>query len=98
MDPFLLLDALKLVLRNDGSAGIDGESCESVRGKEWEYVSELAQSLRDRRYRPRPVRRVEIPKASGGKRALGIPVLKDRVVQRALVLLMEPIYEQKLRR
>jgi RNA-directed DNA polymerase len=95
MDPFVLLDALKLVLRNDGSAGIDGESCRSIRGKEWEYVSQLSQSLRDRSYRPSAVRRVEIPKVSGGKRLLGIPVLRDRVVQRALVLLMEPIYEQR---
>ncbi len=55
MDPHLLLDALRLVLANDGKPGIDGEECRSIRGREWEYVSELAQSLRDRSYRPKAV-------------------------------------------
>jgi len=95
MDPYVLLDALKLVLRNQGSHGVDGEKCEDIRGNEWEYISRLAQSLRDRTYRPRPVRRHYIPKRDGKMRPLGIPTLRDRVVHRALVLLMEPIYEQK---
>jgi retron-type reverse transcriptase len=94
MDPFVLLDALKLVLRNRGSHGVDFETCEEVKGREWEFVTQLAQQLRDRKYKPRPVRRMYIPKKDGKLRPLGIPTIRDRVVQRALVLLMEPIYEQ----
>ena len=94
MDPYVLLDALKLVLRNGGSPGLDHERCESIRGREWEYVSRLAQSLRERSYHPAAVRRVYIPKKDGKERPLGIPRIRDRVVQRALVLLMEPIYER----
>lgn len=94
MDPFVLTDALRLVLSNRGSHGVDGETCEAIRGREWEYVTKLGQSLRDRTYKPRPVRRVYIPKRDGRMRPLGIPVIRDRVVQRALVLLLEPIYEQ----
>ena len=93
-DPFVLLDALKLVLQNRGASGIDGETCESIRKREWEYVTRLAQSLRDRTYQTKPVRRVYIPKKDGRMRPLGIPTVRDRVVQRALVLLLEPIYEQ----
>ena len=94
MDPYLLLDALRLVLKNQGSPGIDGERCKEIRGREWEYVTRLAQSLRRRSYHPAAVRRVYIPKKDGKDRPLGIPRIRDRVVQRALVLLMEPIYEQ----
>ena len=94
MDPHLLLDALKLVLKNGGSPGIDQEQCEDIRGREWEYVNRLAQRLRERSYHPAAVRRVYIPKKDGKDRPLGIPRIRDRVVQRALVLLMEPIYEQ----
>lgn len=94
MDPHLLLDALQLVLRNGGSPGIDGERCQAIRGREWEYVSRISQELRTRRYHPAAVRRVYIPKKDGKDRPLGIPRIRDRVVQRALVLLMEPIYEK----
>lgn len=94
MDPHLLLDALRLVLKNRGSPGIDGEQCEAIRGREWGYVSRLAQQLRERCYHPAAVRRVYIPKKDGKDRPLGIPRIRDRVVQRALVLLMEPIYER----
>lgn len=95
MDPYFLLDALRLVMRNRGAPGVDGESCEEIRGREWEYVNQLAQSLRARSYRPAPVRRVYIPKKDGSQRPLGIPRIRDRVVQTALVLLFEPIYEQE---
>ncbi len=94
MDPYVLLDALQLVLKNRGSPGIDGERCEAIRGREWVYVTALAQKLRERSYRPAAVRRVYIPKKDGKSRPLGIPRIRDRVVQRALVLLLEPIYEQ----
>lgn len=94
MDPCLLLDALRLVMRNQGSPGIDNERCEDIRGREWEYVSRLTQRLRERSYHPAAVRRVYIPKKDGKDRPLGIPRIRDRVIQRALVLLLEPIYEQ----
>lgn len=93
-DPYLLTDAIRLVLENGGSAGLDGVDCESVRGREWEVAKALSQELRNKTYRPRPVRRVYIPKKDGRKRPLGIPSITDRVVQRALGLLLEPIYEQ----
>jgi group II intron reverse transcriptase/maturase len=94
MDPFVLHDALVLVLRNRGSPGIDGECCEEIKGREWKYVTKLAQRLRERSYHPAAVRRVYIPKKDGKDRPLGIPRIRDRIVQRALVLLLEPIYEQ----
>jgi len=90
-----LTDAVRLVLENGGSAGLDGMSCESLRGKEWEFAKALSLELRNKTYRPRPVRRAYIPKKDGRNRPLGIPSITDRVVQRALVLLLEPIYEQK---
>lgn len=93
MDPYVLADALQLILDNAGSAGIDKVTCQSIKGNEWRFVTQLAEKLRHRTYRPRPVKRTYIPKADGKPRPLGIPVVEDRVVQRALVLLMEPIYE-----
>ncbi len=94
MDPFVLHDATRLVIENAGSPGMDGETCEHIRGNEWGYATKLSEKLRRRTYRPSAVRRCYIPKRDGRKRPLGIPTIRDRVVQRALVLLLEPIYEQ----
>jgi group II intron reverse transcriptase/maturase len=94
LDPFVLYDATRLVIANAGAPGLDGETCERIRGREWEYAVGLAEDLRRRRYRPAAVRRSYIPKRDGRKRPLGIPNVRDRVVQRALVLLLEPIYER----
>lgn len=93
MDPYVLADALQLVLDNGGAAGVDKISCQSLKGKEWAFVTKLSEKLRHKTYRPRPVKRRYIPKADGKERPLGIPTVEDRVVQRALCLLMEPIYE-----
>jgi RNA-directed DNA polymerase len=93
--PFVLHDALKLVMLNHGSAGVDGQTIRSIRGKESGFVKELLSEMKAKTFQPSPVRRVYIPKKDGSQRPLGIPTLKDRVVQRALVLLLEPIYEQK---
>ena len=93
LDPKILFDATKLILRNDGAAGVDKISCDEIKGKEWEFAVELAAKLKSGRYRPSAVRRVYIPKRDGRQRPLGIPCLEDRVIQRALVLLLEPIYE-----
>jgi len=93
-DPYVLWDATKLVLRNAGAAGLDGQECESIRGREWSFAQEIRRELLTGSYRTGAVRRVYIPKKDGRKRPLGIPNLRDRVVQRALCLVMEPIYEQ----
>lgn len=95
MDPYLLAEALNLVIANDGASGVDGMTITSVKNKRWEFVKSLSQEMREKSFKPQPVRRVYIPKSDGRQRPLGIPTLKDRVIQRALVLLLEPIFELK---
>ncbi len=79
---------------NDGTAGIDGESFASIeaRGVE-EFLSAIGEELLSRSYKPSKNRRVEIPKGKGQTRRLGIPTIKDRVVQGALKLILEAIFE-----
>jgi RNA-directed DNA polymerase len=82
---------------NGGAAGVDGQSfaaIESEGRKRW--LDELAQELKERRYQPQAIRRVYIPKPSGGERPLGIPTVRDRVVQTAVVLVLAPIFEADL--
>ena len=82
------------VERNAGAAGVDRMSVERfAQGRDC-YLAELAGALRDGSYRPQPVRRVYIPKGKG-QRPLGIPAVKDRVVQAALKLVIEPIFEHE---
>lgn len=95
LDPHILCDALRLVIRNGGAAGLDRQTVDEVRGQEWKFATEWAAGLRARTYLPGAVRRVYIPKKNGERRPLGIPDLRDRTIQRALVLLLEMIYEQK---
>ncbi len=94
-DPHLLFDATKLVIANGGAAGIDGQTVKEVAGREWEMALRLSRELRSGGYRPAAVKRVYIPKSDGEQRPLGIPTISDRIVQRALCLLLEMIYEQK---
>lgn len=82
---------------NDGAPGVDGQRFEDIEsyGRE-RWLDELTAELRDRTYRPSPVRRVYIPKADGKQRPLGIGTIRDRVVQMAVVLVLEPIFEADL--
>ena len=93
----IVAHAYALCRANGGAAGMDGETFEAIesRGRET-WLGELAQELRDKRYRAAPVRRVWLEKANGGQRPLGIPTIRDRVVQTAAVLVLEPIFEADL--
>ena len=82
------------VERNAGAAGVDRVSVERFAQARDYYLAELASTLRDGSYRPQPVRRVYIPKGKG-QRPLGIPAVKDRVLQAALKLVIEPIFEHE---
>lgn len=90
----ILTEAWKRVRNNGGTAGIDGISIESVEaygvGK---LLREIQQTLMQGKYHPQPVKRVYIPKADGSKRPLGIPTIKDRIVQMAVKIVIEPVFE-----
>lgn len=81
------------VERNNGSGGIDGETIDSYRYNLKENLELLLQKLRKKEYKPTPVRRHYIPKKNGDKRPLGIPTIEDRIVQQALVNVLEPKFE-----
>ena len=98
IDKVYRLETLELgwaqVEKNDGAAGVDRMSVERFAQARDRYLAELSEGLRDGSYRPQPVRRVYIPKGKG-QRPLGIPAVKDRVVQAALKLVIEPIFENE---
>ena len=91
----VLTAAWWLVLKNDGAPGLDGQSCQDIIDGPGAatFLEELHEELRTRRYRPQPVKRVYIPKPDGRQRPLGIPTVKDRIVQMAVLLVLEPIFE-----
>ncbi len=93
----ILEHAYRMAKANGGAAGVDGVTFEQIefQGRQ-EWLRSLQQDLRSKSYRPRPVRRVMIPKPGGGERPLGIPTLRDRVAQTAAKLVIEPIFEADL--
>lgn len=93
----ILEQAYELARDNRGAPGVDGVTFAAIElaGLE-EWLSGIGKALRDRSYRPDPVRRVMVPKPHGGERPLGIPTIRDRVVQTATKLVIEPIIEADL--
>lgn len=92
--PYIMRSAWELVKRNRGAAGIDGQTLTAI--EEYgvdKFLEETACAVREKSYRPVPVRRVHIPKPDGKMRPLGIPTVRDRVVQAAAKLVLEPIFE-----
>lgn len=93
LEPENLNKAYKQVKKNKGSHGVDGMKVEHLLQYLKDNGNELRKSILEGRYRPKPVRRVEIPKDNGKKRQLGIPTVIDRVIQQAIQQVISPIYE-----
>ena len=87
--------AYKQVYRNKGASGVDGVTVEKLSSYIKEHKEEILWQIRNRKYKPQPVRRVEIPKENGKMRKLGIPSVIDRVLQQAIVQVLTPIYEEQ---
>ena len=95
--PDTLEAAWEKVLGNEGAAGVDGQSIKRFEAHAELYLTELSTALRNGSYQPQPIRRVEIPKGDGRTRPLGIPTVKDRIVQTAVKFALEPIFEAMFR-
>ena len=89
----ILLHAYRRARINAGAPGVDGVSFAQIEERGLEWLAGLREELVSKTYRPDPVRRVMIPKPNGGERPLGIPTIRDRVVQTAAKIVLEPIFE-----
>ena len=85
--------AYKRVKANNGAGGIDDVEVDELYSYIKENWKSIEEQIRQRTYKPQPVRRVEIPKPNGGKRKLGIPTVMDRVIQQAIVQVISPMCE-----
>lgn len=88
-----LMSAWKQVEANKGCVGVDMETIETFKADEDKKILQLLQELRNKEYKPTPVRRVYIPKKNGDKRPLGIPAIKDRIVQQSVLNVLSPKFE-----
>ena len=88
-----LARAFEKVRRAQGAPGVDGQTIVDFQSRLLEELDQLVSELRNRSYQPQPVRRVSIPKPDGGERHLGIPAVRDRVVQQALLEILQPIFD-----
>lgn len=95
LNPGNLNKAYKRVYQNKGTSGVDGVTVEEIA----EYIKDnkeiIINQIRRRKYKPQPVRRVQIPKEDGKKRNLGIPTVMDRIIQQAMVQVLSPIFEKQ---
>jgi RNA-directed DNA polymerase len=90
----ILEKAWQQVKKNNGVGGIDEVSIDYIKAYgEHKFIKEISEELKEDKYRPKPVKRIHIPKKDGSKRPLGIPIIKDRIVQMATKIVMEPIFE-----
>lgn len=88
-----MLEALRRVESNKGAPGVDGVTVAELRSYVQTHWAEIRQQLLEGTYKPQPVRRVEIPKPGGGVRGLGIPTVMDRLIQQALLQVLNPIFD-----
>ena len=94
----MLIEAWKRVKANKGSSGVDGIRIEDIEKMGIEkYLKELKNELIEGKYIPSPVKRVMIPKPDGSERPLGIPTVRDRIVQMAAKIAIEPVFEADFR-
>lgn len=91
-----LIKAWEQVANNKGSGGIDGVTIDTFKSKEEENIVNLMGKLKDKTYKPTPVKRVYIPKKNGKLRPLGIPTIEDRIVQQSIVNVINPKFEQEI--
>ena len=95
LDDKNLFKAYKQVYKNKGASGVDGVTVDELGYYIYQHKEEIKEQIRNRKYKPSPVRRVYIPKDNGDKRGLGIPTVVDRVIQQAIVQVLSPIYEKQ---